>query len=232
MSHTFLDAVNETLKRVGVIDSYNTGLLTTFSQSAQQREIDIAIQVINEGIDELARTNKQLPLTMAEGTLTLVTNQREYTLATDFITMTFPMIDRVNTQYVWEWQGNYNELLLWDPQQVFTGLPEYGMISPETGKFRLDRAPDSTLNGRNYYYEYKRNLVLVNTTDPIPFNDAAFRAMVPAWAQLYSRERKKEFDQGLYQQGMARAAYEIREVPIRDSYSPRGRADAKDQMPW
>ena len=189
MSKTLLDGVNEVLKRMHVIDSFNIGLLTSLTQSAQQYEIDLTIQIINEGIDELARTNKQLPLTMAEGTLSLVTAQREYTLATDFITMTFPMVDRINTQYIWEWEGNYNELLMWDPQQVFTGLPEYGMISPETGKFRLDRAPDSTLNGRNYFYEYKRNLVLVNATDPIPFNDAAFRAMVPAWAQLYSRER-------------------------------------------
>jgi hypothetical protein len=222
MAHTLLDAVNQVLISVNVI-SGNTGLLSSLTNSALQHNIDVSVQVINEGIDELYYSqNKSLPLEQKEATITLATGTREYALAADLITLMWPMIDRPNTQYLFEYEEGYNAMLLLDPQQVYTGLPIWGVISPITGLLRVDRAPDAPSNGHVYTYEYERNLALVNVTDPVPFNDATFRAMVPFWKQYYKREMRNEFDEGLARQALGRASRCITEEKMREHYSPRG----------
>ncbi len=57
MSKTLLDGVNEVLKKVDIIDE-DAGLLLTLSDSARQTFIDLAIQVINEVLDELYSITK------------------------------------------------------------------------------------------------------------------------------------------------------------------------------
>ena len=222
MSKLLLDAVNETLKRVRVIDTGNTGLLTSLTSSAVQHNIDVAVQVINEGIDELySAIGKSMPGQSAESTITLTTGTREYTLAADMITLKWPMVDRTNTQYLFEWVDTYEDFLALDPQQNQTGLPIWGMISPITSKLRVDRQCDTASNGHIYTYEYEKNTVLVNASDAIPFNDACFRAMVPCWAQLYKREERNEFDQPLFMQSIGRASRFVSEEKPRASYSSR-----------
>ncbi len=217
-----LDCVNEILKRVNIIAG-NAGLLTTLTNSALQHNIDVAIQVVNEGIDELYTTVKSpLPTQLKESSLTLVTGTREYALPTDFVSMQWPLVDRTNNQFLFEWRDDYNSFLLLDPQQTYTGLSNWAMISPITGSLRLDKAPDSTVNGHIYFYEYEKNLELINSTDTVPFNNEVFRAMVPAWAMLYSRDMREKFDQSLYHLSMGRAARALTETPARDNYSPRG----------
>lgn len=222
MSHTLLDAVNEVLKRTNVTA---TGILfTSLTDSALQHEIDVAVQVINEGIDDLYSVpNMLMPNSQAEGTIVLVLGQREYSLPSDFIRMNMdsPMIDRANTNYMWEYQEGYDALLLLDPQQLYTGLPLWWCISPVTGKLRVDRAPDSTNVGATYYFEYEKNVTLSAAADVIPFNDAAFRAMVPAWSQIYKRERSGDYDAAMYMRSIARAARFAREMAPRIDYSPR-----------
>ena len=222
MAHTLLDGVNELLKRVRVIDTGNTGLLTSLTSSAVQHNIDVAVQVINEGIDELySATGISMPGESAESTITLATGSREYTLASDLVTLKWPMVDRTNTQYLFQWSGSYEDLLAFDPQQNQTGLPIWGIISPITSKLRVDRACDTASNGRVYTYEYEKNTALANASDAIPFNDACFRAMVPAWVQLYKREERGEFDMPLFQQSIGRASRFVSEEKARTSYSPR-----------
>lgn len=221
-SKQLLDAVNETLKRVNVIAG-NAGLLTSLTNSPLQHNIDIAVQVINEGQDELYTTvNRELPNQGGESTITLATGTREYSLQSNLITLLWPMIDRTNTQYLYEWEGTYEDFLLIDPQQLYTGLPIWGMISPITGMLRIDRAPDAPSNGRVYTYEYKKNMVLVNATDPFTFSDETFRSMVPAWAQLYKREMRNEFDQALYTQAIGRASRTVTQDGGKIHYDPRG----------
>ena len=223
MSHTLLDGINEVLKRVNVIDTANIGLLTSLTNSGIQHNIDISLQVINEGIDELYSANvESLPNEQAESTITLSNGIREYSLASDLITMIFPMVDRANTQYIWEYGEGYNALLLLDPQQAYVGLPIWGVISPINGKLRLDRACDTSNAGHVYYYEYKKNLALAIETDAMPFNDEVFRAMVPAWVQLYKREMRNEFDQALWAQNIGRASRALIELNPRKHYHPRG----------
>ncbi len=219
MSKSLLDGVNEVLKRANVIVTGT--LFTSLTDTAQQHTLDVTVQVINEGIDELYSGTKMMPSEQAESTITLVTGQREYTLASDLIRIIWPMIDRTNLQYLYEFEEGYNSLLLFDPQQNYTGLPLWAVISPINGKLRVDRACDALDNGRVYTYEYEKNVTMVNAADIMPFNDEVFRSMVPAWVQLYKREMRNEFDQALWQQSIGRASRMAREDLPRTNYSPR-----------
>lgn len=221
MAKQLLDAVNQILLRVNV-NAGNAAALTSLTDSARQHNIDVSVQVINEGMDELyTACNKSLPNEQAEATITLATGLREYSLAADLITLMWPFIDKPNAQYLFEFEEGYNALLFLDPQQTSVGLPIWGVISPINGKLRVERACDAASNGRVYTYEYEKNLALVNATDTVPFTDATFRAMVPAWVQLYKREMRNEFDQALFSQSIGRASRLVTEQKARSDYDPR-----------
>src|SRR5512146_2264942 len=134
MAKTLLDAVNEIFKRVNAIAG-DAASLTTLTDSARQHPIDVAIQVVNEGIDELfTASHISLPKSQAESTITLALNTREYDLAADLTTLYYPFRDVTNSQYLFEYKDGYNNMVLLDVNQTFTGLPQFGVISPITGK--------------------------------------------------------------------------------------------------
>jgi hypothetical protein len=222
VAKTLLDGVNQTLLRVNIIAG-NAGLLTSLTNSALQHNIDVAIQVINESIGRLYQySEKSLPIEQAEGSIVLATGVREYALAADFVMMMWPFRDRVNTQYINEYTQGYNALLDLDPQQNQSSQPLWGVISPITGKLRVEFAPDITVNGRQYFYEYEKLLVMVNATDTMPFLDSVFWQMIPVWAELYSRGMRNAFDQGIYKEALGIASKLLTQEKQRTNYSPRG----------
>lgn len=218
---TLLQAVNEVLKRTAIIAG-DAGLLTTLTDTARQVSIDQAVQVINEGIDELYTTSEiSQPNEQAEGTLTLLNGTRFYTLASDLIQLRWPFIDKTHTQWLYQYPGGYNAMLIGDPEQDDTGLPYYASIRPTDGKLYLDRAPTTVEAGRIYTYQYDKTLELDAAADTVPFNDAIFRAMVPAWVQLFKRERRNEFDEALYKLSVGRASRLLTMKQMRSHYNPR-----------
>jgi hypothetical protein len=221
MAKTLLNATNEILKRVGLIAG-DSGLLTTLTDSARQVAIDVAVQVVNEGIDELyAASNVAKPNGQGESTVTLATADRSYALATGLLRLRWPMVDKTNTQFLHQYPGGYNAKLIADPEQDDTGLPVYAAINPVNGELHLDRAPTSVENGRVYTYQYDKELVLTAAANEVPFKDAVFRAMVPVWVQMWKRERRNEFDGELYKIDLGRAATLMTQILPRDSWSPR-----------
>jgi hypothetical protein len=221
MAKTLLNAVNEILKRVGNIAG-DDGLLTTLSSSGRQRSIDIAIQVINEGIDELyTACQLPMPLSQAESTITLVASTRSYALATDLVQMRWPLIDKTNAQYIYSYPGGLNAILVNDPEQDDTGLPHYAAISPVDGTLYLDRLPTATEADKVYTYQYDKDLELSAATDTVPFGNLVFRAMVPAWVQLWRRDQQREFDQGIFRMSVGRAAAALSQTLPSDNYNPR-----------
>lgn len=223
MPKTLLDAVNETLKRTGVITGGGNELVS-LSSTARQRDIDVAIQVINEGIDELySLISKARPNQQTESTFTLVVNTRSYTLQTDLVRLRWPLIDKTNNQFIYEYPKGYNAMLMLDPEQDDTGLPYYGAISPVDGALHLDHDPTSLEAGRIYTYQYDKDTGMSAAADTVPFNDTTFRAMVAVWGNLWKRDRRgqEEFDTGLYQLNLGRAARAIRQRPPRTSHNPR-----------
>lgn len=222
MAKSLLNGVNEILLRVGMIAG-DAGLLTTLTDSARQPAIDVAVQTINEGIEELYSTCEiPQPNEQAQSTITLVTSTRNYTLAADLIQMRWPLIDKTNNQYIHEYPGGYNALLQHDPEQDDTGLPYYSAIRPTDGALFMDRAPTSVENGKIYTYQYDKNLAITTAAATVPFNDAVFRAMVPAWVQMWKRDRRQEFDGPFFRLSIGRASRLLTMKQPRTDYSPRG----------
>lgn len=223
MAKSLLDCINETFKRASVI-SGDAGLLTSLTDSARQHPVDVAIQVINEGIDELYSASKvDLPLHQAESTITLVNGQRSYALTTNLTELRFPLIDKTNTEFISKFPGTYEMMLILDPEQNDTGLPWWGIISPVNGQLFLNVTPTATEAGRVYTYQYEKDLGMTLATDTVPFNNTVFRAMVPAWAELYKKGMRQDFDAEMFMLSIGRAARYLSEIEPRDSYSPRGR---------
>jgi len=222
MAKTLLDGANEVLKRVGVI-SGDGAVLTSLTSSSRQNAVDVAVQVINEGINDLyATSNVPKPNGQGEGTITLATGDRDYALETGLIRLRYPLRDKVNAQRIFEFPGGYNAMLDHDLEQDDTGLPIYAAISPVTGELHVDRAPTADDNGKVYTYQYEKDLALTLSTDTVPFKDNVFMAMVPVWVQLWKREKRNEFDGDLYRNSVGLAATLLTQRMPRDSYNPRG----------
>ena len=224
---TLLNAVNEIFRRVGMIQG-DAVLLTSLTDQSRQRSIDIAVQVVNEGIDELYTTSGvPMPSGIAQSTFTLATGTRSYTLATDLVRLApYPpgdviAIDKTNTQFIYAYPDGYNGLLILDPEQDDTGLPVYAAINPKDGTLQVDRAPTAAENGNVYTYQYEKELVLSILTDNVPFGNACFRAMVPAWVQLYRRDQQNDFDAEIFKASLGRAARVLSKMPPAADYCPR-----------
>lgn len=221
MAKTLLNSVNAIFRRVGLVSGDNSEL-TSLTDSARQVSVDQAVQVINEGVAELYTTAEiSLPNEQAESTITLLLATRDYSLASTLIQLRWPLIDKTNTQFIHHYPGGYNAMLLGDPEQDDTGLPHYGAIRPTDGKLYLDRAPNSEDVGKVYTYQYEKTLRMTLSADTVPFNDTIFDAMVPAWVQLFKRERRNEFDEALYVLNIGRASRLLTQKPMRNNYCPR-----------
>lgn len=201
----------------------DAGELTTLTDSARQTAIDQAVQVVNEGNDELYSTSEvPLPSGQGQSTITLATGTSAYALASDLVQMRFPLIDKTNAQRIEEYPGGYNAMLEDDMEQDDTGLPHRAAIKPTDGQLHLECAPTSTENGRIYTYQYDKDIAMSAAANTVPYSDAVWRAMVPAWVQLFKRENRGEFDQPLYQQNLGRASRLLTQKQMRTSWNPRG----------
>lgn len=222
MAKTLLQCVNAILKRTQIITG-DAGELSSLTDSARQVSIDVATQVINEGISELYTTAEiAQPNEQGESTITLVLATRAYTLATDLVQLRWPMIDKTNTQWLQHYPGGYNAMLVGDPEQDDTGMPHYGAIRPTDGKLYLDRAPNAEDVGKVYTYQYDKSLRMTLAADTVPFNDDIFDAMVPAWVQLFRRDRQNDFDRDIFRLNVGRASRLLTQRQMRHHYSPRG----------
>lgn len=227
---TLLNGVNEVLKKTGVLDSGVT--LSTLTDTSKQTFIDSAVQALNEVIDELyTNTRTPKPKQMRSAVITLA-QQRSYALHSQTIRLRseYGLIDETNNQTmsVLEEDG-YRRIIHGDIEQDDTGLPRFAAVNPEDGRLYLERTPTAGLVGRTYKYRYERDLELDEATDKFPFNDLVFRAVIPAAAQLWKLNHQQEFNQGLFNASVARAARALRPVPARTSWSaPRGVPNATD----
>jgi hypothetical protein len=221
MAKTLLNCVNETLKRVKVINSNNE--LTTLTNEGKQPYVDIAIQVWNETIDQLyADIVEPRPNILTEATITLVTDDRDYALATDLTMLHYPLLDETNGLYITEYPGGYLSLV--NSQSFpanYPGIPQLGAIRPTDGQLYLDRIPTANENGRIYKYRYSKDTELSLLTDEVPFDDIIFRALIPATSEKWKLENKREFNGGVFKRSIGTAARYLRKTPQHQSYLPR-----------
>ena len=219
MSYSLLDAVNRVLKRVKVISGVN-GELSSLTDSPRQTYIDVAVQIINESIHELYSVNeKPMPMESATQNVTLVNGTREYALSPIPEAIRFPLIDTTNGRYIFEYIGGYERMRMEQPQpDNFQGTPRWACINPTNDKLRFDVTPQATEDGLVYELLYDKRLSLSAATDTFPFSDTVVDSLVPAWAQMWSREQKNSFDENIYLMSFGRASRYLTQRPMRQTW--------------
>lgn len=238
MAITFLQAVNASLKRVGVIQgdagelatstvtSTATGLIATgpFTDSGRQVQIDLMIQVWNEA-EHILYGMGLFAAEAASATLILATGEREYDMPSDFERFAgeneSERVFRAATTVWWltEYPGGYAAMLR--DQNVasdWIGQPLHYAISPTTrGRVRIDRDPDDNVAGRSFNALYDKRLALTSTmaTETLPFSDTVADELVPVTAEAWSQIRKKAFNPDAFDAALSRAAGNVRQTQPR-----------------
>lgn len=214
---TFLAAVNATLKRVGMIAG-SSGELTTFTDSARQHDVDVMIQAWNEVLDQF-RILGATDSIIASSTITLLTNTRTYAKATDFVRMAGNPVNPTNNHVLLPYpdkgagSGWLQHRVDYPDPADYQGQPTYWMINPVTGFIDVDSTPTSDENGDVYTYVYEKAVNLTATGNTFPFDDEVVRALIPAVAQVWQRDRNHQFDEGMFNSAMTQAARMLRHGP-------------------
>lgn len=219
MAKTLLQGVNEVLKRVQVIHG-TSGDLTSLDNSGRQTFIDTAVQAWNEMVEQIfSDSSMALPKELEEATITLLTGDRDYALATNLVQLRWPFINETNGHFIAEHPGGYLNLV---SQQLipanYTGQPQLAAIRPTDGQLYLDRIPTSVENGDVYKYRFDKDVSLSIATSEFPFSDAVFRAMVPAVAEVWKRHQRNSFDNEMFRMSMGRAGRLLTQQQQRESY--------------
>lgn len=190
MAYTFLQAVNRGLKRVKAIEG-DAGDLTTFTDSARQHEIDVLIQIWNEGLHALYGLGA-FQGELAEGTVTFATDTKNYAVATDFEAMAGEdYIDRVMVSAtkgsrLYEYPGGFERMYRNQPVPAdITGYPNYWAIDKRDNTFIFDNQPTVDENGEAVTYLYEKRIALTLITDTFPVSDTVVDALLPVVAEIY-----------------------------------------------
>jgi len=204
LSKTFLNGVNDVLTRASIITS--SGTLSSFTDSGKQVFVDIAKQIWNETVDHVCYMMGIRVGESGSGTITLVTDTREYSLPADLVQIRWPLVDQTNGNYIREYPGGYEAMRSQQPIPANnTGLPYWAAINPTTGMLRMDRSPTSSENGNAYDLLYDTDLVMSLITDTFPFSDATYRALVPVVTTGFENKKRNDFDPVEYRRELARA---------------------------
>lgn len=176
----FLSAVNRILRINGILRG-DTDALTSFSNTNHNSTSQLAQIAVQ---DEIAEQTSRglLPYNHnTTGTLTMVTNQRSYSLPTNFIQMYGEppfFYDTTNNYAIFEYAGGENQLR----NDVIDYRTQYG--SPVNFYFELGttqkvsffQVPNSSIAGRVYSYDYSAsaNVLAEGDTIPVTTTDQAY----------------------------------------------------------
>ena len=185
MAFTFLQVTNNSLTRLGIIHG-DADALTTFTDAARQREIDVLHQVWNEAIIGLYDKGS-FQGEVAEGTITLVTGDREYALASAFEQLagdnheTRVLVNVAANHVLHEYDGGYWKMYADQPDPSdLTGQASRFTINPVNDTIRLDTTPTSSENDDVYTYLYDKRVGNLSATDAsFPFSDSVVDALLP-----------------------------------------------------
>ena len=221
MSKTLLNGVNEVLIQLGYIKG-NSGELVSLTDAQRQTSIDQVIQAWNRLLIELYNASDiALPNELAENTITLVTDDRDYVLQTDLVQIRYPLVNQTTGQQLYEYNGGYTQLFKDQSQPAnYTGQATFATIRPTDGELYLDRIPTSSENGDVYTYQYDKEITLSLAADTFPFTDSVFNVLVSACAELVSRYKKRSFDAGEYSKSLGLGVSLMTKGQQRTSWTP------------
>ncbi len=241
MAIIYFEAVNDVMRRVGLVVGDVSALSTTtnataseiFNQDSQiQNGVDSIIQMWGEVTNEVYSLSL-VPKLVATATIDLASGTREYALPSDFErvaghdTNEQVMRSATNVRIIPQYPGGYLQMLADQPNATdYTGEPMHYAISPSnaaTTMLRVDREPTDTEDGWYYYLPYERTITLTVTqaTQTMPYSDTVTRSLVPVVAEMFERHRKKESDPQMLRASLVRALNMARTHPAPIRYGRR-----------
>lgn len=196
---TLLNGVNDVAKRLGIIKG-TSGEFASLSVSQHQVNIDLIVQMWNEFmIDMYDSAESALPNEVATATITLVTDDRDYSLASDLVQMRWPLVNTSDGHEIHPYPYGWDHLMDTQSQPSnFTGQATYAIIRPTDGELYLDAIPTANENGDQYTYYYDKQLIVSTAGATFPFSDTVFQMAIAPVAELVKREQEKDFDLARY----------------------------------
>ena len=194
---------------------------------------DVKVRIldyINEAIEELNILAKW-DILKSEGTVTLATDTREYTLATD-ADVNRIIGDRfyIDSEDVFVYMAASNQAFQEEVIQGDTGRPAvwipFGKNASQVDQIKVDPIPTADENGLVMTYWYTRQLTALSAdSDTTPFQEVVIRHMVKAKYAEYDqdfakRDREMTMANSLLQKLQAQNRGAVRFVPLtRRNYS-------------
>ena len=172
---TFIDGVNRVLRINNVIAGGDDDI-TTFADAQHVADISRAKIAIQDEIAELISDDLLIPFEKTSGTIALVSGQRSYSLAADFITFYGQkpsFYDATDNRRLYEYKGGEDRLRNVDYQYAInTGTPiDWYWDRTTTKKIAFYNIPNSTYDGRSLSYDYEGSVMVENATDAIPVHN-------------------------------------------------------------
>jgi len=194
---------------------------------------DVKVRIldyINEAIEELNILAKW-DILKSEGTVTLATDTREYTLATD-ADVNRIVGDRfyIDTEDTFVYMATSNQAFQEEVIQGDTGRPivwiPFGKNASQVDQIKVDPIPTADENGLVMTYWYTRQLTALSAdSDTTPFQEVVIRHMVKAKYAEYDqdfakRDREMTMANSLLQKLQAQNRGAVRFKPLtRRNYS-------------
>lgn len=172
MAMTFLSAVNRMLQLNGIIRG-DTDPLTSFSDTNHASTSAIAQLAVQTEITELS-SKGELPFQhKTNGSITLATSTRTYSLASDFIQLwaTYPFFyDSTNQYQIPQYPGGEEQLRIVIPTyRTDPGYPLYFYFELGTSQqVSFYPVPDASRNGLVLAYDYSAAVNVSASSDNIP----------------------------------------------------------------
>lgn len=176
---TFIDTVNRVFRINSVIGGDDDDI-TTFSDAQHVATLQLAKIAIQSTLTELV-TDRLIPYEEADGTITLVTDQRVYALPSDFIRFKgerpfLLKLDGSNNSdniTVIKYPGGEEQLRrsILDYREQ-SGEPHWWYeIESTTKQIGLYQVPDSSVNGVSYRFPYEKSVYVTLSVDTMPFHN-------------------------------------------------------------
>jgi hypothetical protein len=169
---TFLGAVNRILRIAGIIRG-DTDPIQTFADLQHGATMNLAIIAVQDTLTDLTAFY-DFPMERSSSSITLLTGQRTYDLATDFVSFWQSnqfFYDTTEQNHIFEYPGGERKLA----QQIFRyqsdqGSPTYWYyVEGATKQVGFYQTPDSNYNNRVLTYDYEKDIIPINATDTMPF---------------------------------------------------------------
>jgi hypothetical protein len=173
---TLLECVNRIL-RLNAIIRGDTDVVSSFSETAHNASLNIAILAIQTELIQLI-AKRMIPKERdTSGSITLASQTRTYDLASDFIRFfAIPhLYSAANNRQIYEYRGGLGKLQV----EIYNYATQYGSpnwwywepVDSANKKIGLFLVPDAASAGQVWTYDYEASVMVTNESDVLPFHN-------------------------------------------------------------